>query len=233
MIDRTQQTGDISQSLVPGSAATIPGVGFGTDSVSVSLGGLPAPVISIRPTAVTVQAPWELSSTADALPVQVDSAATSSPFVPATSTKGVVRPLAGRFIELPSSPSPYGGFDVLAIHQNWDGIITADHPAKPGEIVHLYAAGLGPVTNQPATGEPAPADPLSRISSTLTCWAYSDEQSSQLDIPVQFAGLAPGTIGYYQIDVQLPPAHIRLPFQLNCNQGSEDTDMAGSFAVQP
>jgi uncharacterized protein (TIGR03437 family) len=59
--------------------------------------------------------------------------------------------------------------------------------------------GLGPVTNQPASGSPAPASP--NLSSTTTLPAVT---LGNVPAPVTFSGLAPGFIGLYQVNVQIP-----------------------------
>jgi uncharacterized protein (TIGR03437 family) len=41
------------------------------------------------------------------------------------------------------------------------GAILDANPTTAGAYVQLYCTGLGPVTNQPGTGAPALADPLS------------------------------------------------------------------------
>src|SRR6516164_346343 len=57
------------------------------------------------------------------------------------------------------------------VHQDFSGPITSDKPARSGEIIHLYASGLGPVTPPVPDGATAPASPLSRTLSPVTCGA--------------------------------------------------------------
>jgi uncharacterized protein (TIGR03437 family) len=62
----------------------------------------------------------------------------------------------------------------------------------------LYANGLGPVTNQPASGEPAPLGPLAE---TITKPVVT---IGGKDAAVVWSGLAPGFAGLYQINVVIP-----------------------------
>ena len=60
------------------------------------------------------------------------------------------------------------------------------NPAKAGEFVTFYANGLGPVNNQPASGDPAPGGPnlaTTKNTATLTIGGKS--------VQVLFSGLAP------------------------------------------
>jgi hypothetical protein len=67
----------------------------------------------------------------------------------------------------------------------------------PGAWV-IWATGLGAVSDQPPTGDPAPAVPLSRtLAETLV--TVGGEPATVL-----YSGLAPGTAGLYQVNI-VPP----------------------------
>ncbi len=68
-----------------------------------------------------------------------------------------------------------------------------------GEIITIYANGLGPVENQPATGFPSPTSPLTATLAMPTVTIGAAQAS------VLFSGLAPGWTGLYQVNAQLPP----------------------------
>lgn len=102
------------------------------------------------------------------------------------------------------SPAPFQYVDssgvnmVVATQANSANVIGSSLPAKRGETITIYANGLGPVTNQPATGEPAKADPLSY------CKANAEVSFGGRAGSVIFCGLAPTFSGLHQINVQLP-----------------------------
>jgi uncharacterized protein (TIGR03437 family) len=80
-------------------------------------------------------------------------------------------------------------------------VITNDAPARPGDIVTLYATGLGdtvpPVIYSTAASKAASLKLLSDFKVLL--------DGAPLDPSlVLYAGIAPGFAGLYQINVQIP-----------------------------
>ena len=80
---------------------------------------------------------------------------------------------------------------------------------------------------------PAPANPPARTITPLTCSAWGADNVTRMDFPVLYAGLAPGLVGVYQMDVRLPVANLRPSVQLACTGEGVDNNFVGSFAVKP
>jgi len=74
----------------------------------------------------------------------------------------------------------------------------AGAPAPRGSFISLYCTGLGAVSPASPAGEMASSTVLSRTVSPVTATLGGRSAS------VQFAGLAPGFTGLYQVNLQIP-----------------------------
>lgn len=88
---------------------------------------------------------------------------------------------------------------TIAQHGADSSNVTANSPAKPGEVVVIYLTGMGATNPSVKSGQPAPtSEPLARVAVQPT--VSLDGQAAT----VQFAGLAPGFVGLYQVNFQVP-----------------------------
>ncbi|MGI8743209.1 MAG: hypothetical protein ACR2NN_11695 [Bryobacteraceae bacterium] len=173
--------------IVPGSAVFIFGKGFGNDP-RVAFDGIAAPTVGLEDWGLWVQAPWELPSSAS-VTLTIDN---GSPFEMLTQ---------GNIVETrPQLPSLAAG----PFHQDWSGNVSLQSPAHPGEVIHFYITGLGPVQPSVKTGDAGPSEPPALVTGPLEC-----------NLPLLFAGLAPGLVGFYQVSVQMPATVIG-PVQISC-----------------
>jgi len=198
----------VNTPVAPGSLVSIFGTGLAGDAAvaagpslplvlgttSLTLGGVPVPLIHAFPNQVDAQVPWEVAGQ------------TSAPLTIVTddlSGNTVSVPLASFSPGLYSATGTGTGQGAILI----DGTATlaapvsgplAGQPAKRGTYVDIFATGLGPVTNQPASGAPAPASPLARTTADVAVTIGG------VPVTPSFAGLAPGWVGLYQVNVQVP-----------------------------
>jgi uncharacterized protein (TIGR03437 family) len=114
-------------------------VSFDVPSAGISVAGHPT---YVSPGQVNVQVPWELQGQSSAqMKVTLD---------------GV---LFGNVVSVPlvaASPAIFtnSGTVADALDSNYK-LIGTSNPAKRGQTIFLYANGLGAVSNQPASGDPA------------------------------------------------------------------------------
>ena len=78
-------------------------------------------------------------------------------------------------------------------------LVDPSNPTTTGNVIQIYCTGLGAVTNPPPSGSQASLTTFSQTTTRATA------KIGGLDAPVIFAGLAPGTVGEYVVNVQVPP----------------------------
>lgn len=186
------------------------------DGVSLMIGGEPAAMLWTTPTEIGFQVAWETPISDSAfLVIRHDRSGWEAPI-----------DISGVFERNAATALPFDGNIETAIHQDFDRPVTRDDPALPNEYVHLYVTGLGRTTPAVATGQVGPQDPLARVALTCT-WRAQDSAVERLaEIP--FAGLAPGLIGFYQVDWKIPADPTSERLELLCG----DLGSLGVFAVQ-
>ena len=81
------------------------------------------------------------------------------------------------------------------------GLDTA--PARPGDVLVIYATGLGPLDRSVESGAGAPSSPLARAV-VIPKVNFGPSFSGPLADPF-FVGLAPGFVGLFQVNVVIPP----------------------------
>jgi uncharacterized protein (TIGR03437 family) len=204
------------------SASVMPG-----ERVEVTLAGRPVPVIRVDPQAIVFQIPWTAETTPPYIRTQLQIAKPDSPSWSGNALDLIlwtIRPVLFR---------EEGTGRAVAAHQDFSALLTADRPARPGEIVHFYGTGFGPVSPPAQDGAPAPSAPLSHTRGQVTCEIRTSTGQQRTPAEVLFAGLAPGTIGIYQLDVRLPE---RLPrefwLQVVCRSSAADFETGAVLPVE-
>jgi uncharacterized protein (TIGR03437 family) len=180
------KTGDWSNSIVNGALPT------SLDGVSVSMGGKAAYIYYISPGQLNVLAP---DVPAGPITVTVTTAAgTSAPFATTASTYG---------------PAFFGwpGNQLVATRTDYSYAVkpgtfagATTIAAKPGDVIVLWATGFGPTNPTPPTGLAVTGD---KAYSTISLPGITIDNVAAT---VYGAALAPGSVGLYQIAIQVPPS---------------------------
>jgi uncharacterized protein (TIGR03437 family) len=160
--------------------------------VRVKVNGNPVPLLFVSSTQVNFQCPVAASGS---LQVTVESGLGVSP--PLNTSMQAASP--GIFTL--DSIEPGQGAIVVADRQTVAMIRNASlpsEPAMPGDYVAIFATGLGPVSSAIVEGQEGPADPLATVQSHIEAWIGGQPAE------VQFAGLAPGFVGTYQVNAKVP-----------------------------
>jgi uncharacterized protein (TIGR03437 family) len=149
---------------------------------SVTINGIPAPLLYASTVQINAQVPFGISPGSATLTVNSGTA-----IYTASLTIQNVAP--GLFVQ----PSGQAAVD------NADGTINSpSQGATSGSYIAAYLTGLGAVDNAVADGAAASTNPLSSCTGSVT--ATVGGKPSQ----VLFAGLAPGFAGLYQVNILLP-----------------------------
>jgi uncharacterized protein (TIGR03437 family) len=166
------------------------------DGVSVTVNGVPAYVAFVSPGQVNVQAPDD-SSIGDGMLIQVTNASGKSntmslakkALAPALLAPGVFIVDGKQYVVAQFLDQTYVGSTGLVAGLSF-------RPAKPGDVVIIYAIGCGPVT---------PATPAGTIAAGLTTLQNTPTfRFGNATATVQYAGLVAGLVGLYQFNVVVP-----------------------------
>jgi uncharacterized protein (TIGR03437 family) len=158
----------------------------------VLVAGVEAPLFFVSPLQINFQVPFE-APLGQAVPVQVVRDNVVGP-----TASLVVTDYALGVFAYERQP---GVRDPIITHLNGE-LVTPSNPARPGEVVVVYATGVGVLDNPPATGAAAPSDPPS--ASRVLPQAILAGSSSGTTVRVLFSGLTPGLVGLVQMNIQLP-----------------------------
>lgn len=118
----------------------------------------------------------------------------------------------------------------LPVVTHGDGtLVSAARPATLGEIVVVYAFGLGRPPEPPVTGGPVPFPVVMPLDKWGVNFAFGlnagpRPPTATPDARPTFVGLVPGFAGLYQINVRLPDRH-REAAQLCANQGDSNVTL--------
>jgi uncharacterized protein (TIGR03437 family) len=211
--------------LSPGDVSRLnivaPGVSDWTNRIRI--GNTPLPVLASDASSVTVQTPWETPITGmTELTLDFPS---DGPF--STTQRAFVTVALPRFAPAePNSGSLFPG--VKLVKADFSDYVKT--PPRPGEIVHVYMTGLGPVRGSVATGQPAPINDIRPITGTIRCQFLPNPASAE----TLFAGLAPGTLGYYLLTLRMPAEMGSGPLTgMNCQFATEGFSSNMSYIQLP
>jgi uncharacterized protein (TIGR03437 family) len=154
----------------------------------VSIGGIAAPLYFVSPGQINAQVPFELPAGAapgkaySALVIVNNAYSTPNPIQLTSDAPGIAQYAAGQ-----------------AIAQNAIdySLITETSPAKPGDYIILYVAGMGLTSPTVASGVASPSTnlPILLDAPTLTL------NGAQVTV---FSALTPTLVGLYQVNFQVP-----------------------------
>ncbi|MGI8743513.1 MAG: hypothetical protein ACR2NN_13275 [Bryobacteraceae bacterium] len=220
-IDKVVNAADLSPAIAPGGLITLFGqqmspVNLATKEIPVptalgdsclTVNGLPVPMLFISPNQINAQMPFETIGNVTFVlrtpgGVSDNYNTVVSPGAPGVFRSGVAGPVT----------------DIPTVLRNGNGeLVTPSNPVHKNDVLVIYLTGLGQTSPAVATGLPGPSAPL---ATALTMPQVSLGGSN---LPVIYAGLTPGEVGVYQINVKVPfnvPLGLSVPLLINEGGGS-------------
>lgn len=226
VLERAANLADGSPAIAPGGLISL----FGSElsSVTVSSSGLPVPT-TLGEACLTVNgvlAPLFLASPGQInaqLPFEVSGNATAVLRAPGGTSNSLQFPV------LDSAPAvfhtgragPDTGLPTILRAANND-LVTLSNPIHRGDIILIFATGLGRTAPAVETGAGAPFDPLAVavIQPGITLGG--------VPLGIEFAGLVPGIVGVYQINASVPisvPTGMEIPLVILSPQQNVESSL--------
>jgi uncharacterized protein (TIGR03437 family) len=188
--------------VAPGGLVTVWGTGMSPVSLvasqvplptalgqsCLSVNGTPVPLLFVSPTQVNAQLPNNVLGPSTVNIHTPGGVSNSFHFTVLSAAPAVF---------MSGSAGPTTGLATVVRAAN-NQIVTPTNPIRPGDTLVIYLTGMGLTTPAVTAGWAAPASPLAFASTvpTVTLGGAS--------LNVQYAGLAPGEVGVYQINAVVP-----------------------------
>src|SRR6185437_11146963 len=168
-----------------GSTASAPGppLPLTLGGTSLSINGVPAPLLYVSPDQINAQIPFE-----------------TQPGSATATVKSAGTPTATLSVSIsPAAPGLFTTGKNQAAAQNADGSLNSlENPAAVGSAIAVYLTGEGAVSPAVSTGSPAPSKPLAIAIYPVTATLGGQPAN------ISFSGLSPGSAGLFQVNLTVP-----------------------------
>jgi uncharacterized protein (TIGR03437 family) len=197
---------------------------------TVTVGGTAAPLFYVSPTQINLQMPGQGSGAASTSVVVSTSAGSSAPYDPYTVTPNAW--LAGGIFT--TGASGCGQAAVLNVAANGGlSLNSSANSASPGASIAVYGTGIAQIINPPI-GLASPSSPLLGALADPG-FAFDFVATPGNAVSSEWAGLAPGSVGLDQANVQIP-ATVRegcaVPLQAAYSTDSEGISQPVTIAIR-
>jgi uncharacterized protein (TIGR03437 family) len=197
-INGVVNAGNFRQPAAPGALISIFGSNLATGqsqattvplpaillSTMVYIDGTAAPLSYVSPGQINAQVPYSIiTNTSATVQVQVDGVNSSNSPLTIVALAPAIFSQAGT------------GVGLGAILNQNNTLNTEASPAQPGQIIQIFATGLGATMPAVGTGDPGNAQPLAQTPSVTIGGQTAT---------VAFAGAAPGFAGLDQVNAMVP-----------------------------
>jgi uncharacterized protein (TIGR03437 family) len=198
--------------------------------VQVTVNGTQASLFYVSPGQINFVIPWNAPTSG---PAEVDVVQVSTQQVLGTAVVNMSSVSPGIF----QCPPSTAALRQACILNEDNSVNSFQNTAQRGHVIQIFGTGQGPVSNAPPDGTPPSGGAPSSISPrVLINGLYPEQYQSQPGDPsngqfVQYFGLAPGLVGVWQLNIQIPMAVTpgnNIPIEVNLNNVF-DTDVNSGF----
>jgi uncharacterized protein (TIGR03437 family) len=219
-LERIVNAADRDQPVAPGSLISIYGRDLSPVNVAtreiplptalgescLTVNGVPVPMLFVSSTQINGQLPYNVEGNATMI--------LRTPGGVSDNLNFRILPAAASVFRAPDTDLP-----TIYRAKNRE-VVTLSNPIHPEDELVIYATGLGRTAPAVEAGVPAPSDPLpvALIEPEVTLGSVA--------LPIHYAGLVPGEIGVFQINVSVPywaPAGMQIPLAIR--QGGHVTTL--------
>jgi uncharacterized protein (TIGR03437 family) len=188
----------------------------GARVTSARAGTLDVPVLAAAETESQIQVPFGVTGTSLSLALMTAGA------------NGVLMRRDVRMALQATSPAIFVDRDgtPMALDADRGLLLDAMTPARAGSRVQVLATGLGAVTPDWPTGLAAPLENAPRVNAPVK--AYLD----RVPVEVLRATLAPGYIGFYVVDIQVPDIVNNGPSEFYLEVGGQESGRVTLHLIQ-
>jgi uncharacterized protein (TIGR03437 family) len=149
--------------------------------VTVTVGGVAAPLFYVSPSQINFQVPFEVAQGGTSIIVKRGNQSVSRSVFVIPATPGIF------------TASGDGYNSPVVVHNSDFSPVTPQNPAHAGEYLAIFCTGLGAVNASVRAGDAAPAATIQQPFDVVV-----DAVAS-----VSYVGLAPGFAGLYQVNFQV------------------------------
>jgi len=200
-LDRVANAAESSAPLSPGGLISI----YGRDLSPVNLAtrelplptalgescltvnGVPVPILFVSPSQVNAQMPFNVEGNVTMILRTPGGTSDNFNLLVRPTGPGVFRTVLGPLADI-----------ATVVRASNGQLVTLSNPVHRGDTLTIYLTGLGRTFPAIDAGVPAPADPLP------SALIEPEVRLAGVSLPIAYAGLTPGQVGLYQINVLVP-----------------------------
>jgi uncharacterized protein (TIGR03437 family) len=201
-IDRVVNAANLGSLVAPGSLISVFGANLNPTNIATTEIPLPTAIgescLTVNGSAIPMlfASPAQINAQ---MPLHLEGRVTMTLYTPGGTSDDYfmnIQPVAPGIFQS-GTAGPLTGIPAVVKASNQE-LVTPSNPIHSGDVIVIYATGLGGTSPEVEAGLPGPWTP------PALAVVAPDVQLGGMPLAVSYAGLAPGEVGVYQINAQVP-----------------------------